>query len=97
MCFLAHVAVWRVTFPTLSTDHIFSALAIHYTRIPAFSSRACRPLNDLPLTCDWLFRSLCQVAIGSLLGDQSLYSHRSHNVYAWNYIDILGGEISFLS
>lgn len=35
-----------------------------------------------PLSRDWLFRSLSLVAIASLLGDQSLYSHKSHNVHA---------------
>ena len=61
--------VGHVTFPALSTiTHVFPRFR------PVLAARFSVYL--LPLSCDWLFRSLRVVAIGSPLGDQSLSSHK---------------------
>ena len=81
--------VGHVTFPALSIiTRVFPRFR------PALAARS--RVYLLPLRCDWLFRSLRLVAIGSPLGDQSLSCHNSHSVHAWNYIPFLG-EISFWS
>ena len=73
----------------------FSTITHVFPRFrPALAARS--RVYLLPLRCDWLFRSLRLVAIVSPLGDQALSCHKSHNVYAWNYIPFLG-EIPFLS
>ena len=61
--------VGHVTFPALSTiTYVFPRFR------PVLAARFSVYL--WPLSCDWLFRSLRAVAIGSPLGDQSLSSHK---------------------